>query len=230
MDKATEIITSGHNCLILGQAGSGKTSFAKRLEQLEDVKVVCPTGIAATQYANASTIHKYFLLRDGRDTVSGIVQKILNEVDYVETKNSIRSLKVLVIDEISMVSKYLFETVEEICRLVRNSDDPFGGIQVVLVGDVFQLRPVPNPDSGDSGEFFFSSPLIRDHFPHRVHFNTVFRQSEGLCYYFFNITGAVVDQSVALAAAELRSRVQSPSVLICLLCWDVRPRSRVSAV
>ena len=89
------------------------------------------------------------------DKVSLLSRKIFETVEglcracYRTVKTMILSTDSIVIDEVSMLSRKMLETVEDLCRFIRNKNYPFGGLQFILVGDFYQLRPVPNMLYGD---------------------------------------------------------------------------------
>ena len=140
---ALEILKSGKNVFITGSAGTGKTHLLKEYTRyLKERRVyptiVAPTGIAAS-HLNGQTIHSFFALgiREGID--EGYVEFLMDK-KYLKTRFS--KLKVLIIDEISMVSPELFSSMDQILRGFKGTDAPFGGVQVVISGDFFQLPPV----------------------------------------------------------------------------------------
>ena len=147
---ALEILLEGHSVFLTGQAGAGKTyvlnEFIKRAKKSgKTIAVTATTGLAAS-HLGGSTIHawsgigihdelpKYFW----RDLAKG-------------RRETIQKTDVLIIDEISMLHDYRLDMVEEVTRTVRGNDQPFGGIQVVLCGDFFQLPPVNRQDSREGG-------------------------------------------------------------------------------
>ncbi|MFA7252610.1 MAG: AAA family ATPase [Candidatus Paceibacterota bacterium] len=141
--EALDILKLGHNVFLTGPAGSGKTfvlnEYIKFLrENLVDVGITASTGIAAT-HMNGTTIHSW--------TGMGI-KDVLTKADLAELKTR-RYLKdrfartqVLVIDEVSMLHHYRLDLIDEVCRYMKDSDEPFGGLQIILCGDFFQLPPV----------------------------------------------------------------------------------------
>jgi len=154
-DQALAILESGASVLLTGAAGTGKTfvlnKFIRRAKRAgKSVAVTATTGLAAT-HLNGTTIHAW----------SGIgVHDSLDK--YAAAKlgkgrqDLIRKAEVLVIDEISMLHDFRLDMVDQILRMVRDSVEPFGGVQVILCGDFFQLPPVNRRDSRQ-GSFVITS-------------------------------------------------------------------------
>jgi ATP-dependent DNA helicase PIF1 len=140
---AVKILAAGKNVFLTGAPGSGKTHLLNRFigylrEREVPTAITAPTGIAAT-HIGGMTLHSWSGLgiRDSVD--EKILEKLLTK-SYL--KKRFETTKVLIIDEISMLSPGLFEAVNDILKNVRFSPEPFGGVQVVLTGDFFQLPPV----------------------------------------------------------------------------------------
>jgi len=142
-ETALKILKTGQNVFLTGSAGTGKTFVLnKYISYLKDREVfpavTAPTGVAAS-HLDGQTLHSFFGL--------GIKENI-NDYDLdniLQTKylhNRLSKLKILIIDEISMVSPEIFEALDKILRAFKFSPEPFGGVQVVLSGDFFQLPPV----------------------------------------------------------------------------------------
>lgn len=129
------------SCLISGVAGSGKSTIvrayqAQRAEQdLPEVPVVAPTGIAALN-VGGSTIHRLFGLRPQTDTAALRVR--LEQ----RVSDRLRGLDALIVDEVSMVRADLFSYMDKALRFAKGSDEPFGGVRMIFVGDYWQLPPV----------------------------------------------------------------------------------------
>ncbi|HEY5806180.1 MAG TPA: HRDC domain-containing protein [Candidatus Saccharimonadales bacterium] len=154
-DEALAILESGASVLLTGAAGTGKTyvlnKFIRRARRSgKGVAVTATTGLAAT-HLNGTTIHAW----------SGIgVHDSLDKHAAAKLGKSrqdlIRRADILVIDEISMLHDFRLDMVDEILRMVRESGEPFGGMQVVLCGDFFQLPPV-NRSGSRQGSFVVAS-------------------------------------------------------------------------
>lgn len=147
-DEALDILKLGHNVYLTGAAGSGKTyvlnQYIKYLRQNNIVVgVTASTGIAAT-HMNGMTIHSWAGLGIG-DTID--IEKILTRSTL---KKRMAETRVLIIDEVSMLDGHVLDAVDTITRAFKDGAKPFGGLQVVLSGDLFQLPPVTK-----SGEPFF---------------------------------------------------------------------------
>jgi len=142
-NTALNILKSGKNVFITGSAGTGKTYLLNLYTQyLKERKVyptvVAPTGIAAS-HLGGQTIHSFFALGIRENIDEGYVDFLLDK-KYLQTR--FKKLKLLIIDEISMVSPELFSAMDLVLRGFKGTDAPFGGVQVVISGDFFQLPPV----------------------------------------------------------------------------------------
>ena len=142
--SALNILKSGQNVFITGSAGTGKTYLLNLyIQYLKERQIyptiVAPTGIAAS-HLKGQTIHSFFALgiRD-RVVDNGYIEFLLDK-SYLKSRFS--KLKVLIIDEVSMVSPEIFSSMDKVLRAFKNNPEPFGGVQVVISGDFFQLPPV----------------------------------------------------------------------------------------
>jgi len=156
-ETALKILKSGQNVFLTGSAGTGKTYILNEyILYLKSRKiiptVVAPTGIAAS-HLNGQTIHSFFSLGI-RDSIDEYFISNLLEKKYLQTR--FKKLKVLIIDEISMVSPNVFTAIDMILQAFKKNDEAFGGVQVILSGDFFQLPPISQ--SNDSKRFAWQSP------------------------------------------------------------------------
>ncbi|BAF71873.1 AAA family ATPase [Sulfurovum sp. NBC37-1] len=140
---ALNILKSGKNVFMTGSAGTGKTYLLNEYTQyLKERRVyptiVAPTGIAAS-HLGGQTIHSFFALGIRESIDEGYVEFLLDK-KYLKSRFS--KLDVLIIDEVSMISPELFSSMDLILRGFKGTDVPFGGVQVVISGDFFQLPPV----------------------------------------------------------------------------------------
>jgi hypothetical protein len=153
-DEALAILKAGANVFLTGEPGAGKTHTVNqyvaylRAHGIEPA-ITASTGIAAT-HVGGMTIHSWSGIGVREHATPGELTKI-TKVRGVATR--VKKTKVLIIDEISMLGAATFDLVERVCRKVRGSDEPFGGLQVVVVGDFFQLPPVTR--RGDTPTFAF---------------------------------------------------------------------------
>ncbi|XP_071166174.1 uncharacterized protein [Mytilus edulis] len=143
----------------------------------KSVQKTASTGIASLNI-DGKTIHSWSGIGDGRYSNEVLREKIENNEHYSKYKQNILKTDVLFIDEISMLSKKLFEQLEFICRKIRNSNLMFGGIQVIAVGDFFQLPPVPDNLKLDAGEYCFKSEIFVQLFQHKFVLQRVMRQNQ----------------------------------------------------
>ena len=132
-------------------------------------------------------LHRWAGLFDGRHAREKLVELVNSDESLQEAKQRIKLTDVLIIDEVSMLSSKLFLDIDYLFRKIRSSELTFGGIQTILVGDFYQLPPVPNVYYSDYGEFVFRSDIFKSGFPHRVTLSTVFRQEEPVLIQVFFI-------------------------------------------
>jgi len=151
----------GKNTFLTGGAGTGKTHVLKQyINYLRDngvfPSILAPTGIAAS-LLKGKTIHSFFALGI-RDNFS---DKDIKDIGTnTRLRKRFKELKVLIIDEISMVSPTIFTVMDKVLQVAKKSDKPFGGIQLILSGDFFQLPPISR--SGDNKRFAWQSPSWKE--------------------------------------------------------------------
>ena len=117
-------------------------------------------------------------LYDGRYDDCTLRELALQDDKYERVRQNVRKCEIVIIDEVSMLSKKDFEQMELVCRVIKDNKKVFGGIQVVACGDFYQLPPVGNALYDDSGEFCFQSEIWKALFKHRINFDVVLRQCE----------------------------------------------------
>ena len=180
------IETTNTNLFLTGKAGTGKTTFLRRLrtESSKRIIVVAPTGIAAIN-AEGVTIHSFFQLSFAPFIPDA--QYKTKEQQYRFSKQKIRviqSIDTLVIDEISMVRADLLDAVDSVLRRFRKNQLPFGGVQMVMIGDLGQLAPVAKDDEWQmlsryyATPYFFSSLALQRTRYAIVELKTVYRQKD----------------------------------------------------
>lgn len=154
--------TTGTALFLTGRAGTGKTTFLCdfRERSAKRVAVVAPTGIAALN-ARGVTMHSFFQLPfapfvpDGRSVTKQIKFNFRRE-----RIKAIRAIDVLVIDEISMVRADVLDAVDAVLRLVRRNERPFGGVQMLMIGDLGQLAPVAKDEEWSILRQFYDTPFF----------------------------------------------------------------------
>ncbi|KAL3881826.1 hypothetical protein ACJMK2_028218 [Sinanodonta woodiana] len=179
---AVEKAVEGHNIILLGQSGTGKSFVVKEIQKKlsgagKNVSVTGTTGIAALN-VKGCTVHSWSGIGDGRYDSDELCQKLLTDEHFVSYKQNILKADSLIIDEISMLSLKHFEQIEYVCKTIKHKDLYFGGIQVIASGDFFQLPPVPDPLTTDSGEYCFKSNIFAMVFGHKIVLDEVIRQDE----------------------------------------------------
>ena len=180
-EKAMNLVASTNSNLFLtGEAGTGKTHFlTSASERIKKPHVVlAPTGVAA-QHAGGVTIHSFFFLGIGPYKKDFPVPKY-NELK----KEQLKKIELIFIDEVSMVRADMLDWIDTILQSVNGNELPFGGVQIVLVGDPFQLPPIVSREerlllSDYESPFFFSSKVyLKARFSH-IELKKAYRQTEG---------------------------------------------------
>jgi len=211
--QALDILKSGANVFLTGAPGSGKThtigQFVEWLRsQKKTVGITASTGIAATQLGGV-TVHSWSGI--------GIKDRLTpRDLKYMRDQSHLvkraRAADVLIIDEVSMLSSATLTVVNEACKSLRQSRMPFGGMQVVLVGDFFQLPPVVRREpgtrpadlfgaaGGDASHFAFSSPAWHELELTVCYLTEQHRQADAS---FLDLLSAIREERVDLNHEEL---------------------------
>ena len=169
------------NVLILGPAGTGKSTFVNFLKSASKKRIVCacPTAVSALN-VGGQTIHSLFQIQP-RDFIMPELLKL-----KAKPRNILTATDVLIIDEISMVAPDLLDAIDILARYARRNNEPFGGIQIVAIGDLFQLPPVITRDAmqyysdeyGHANSYFFDSHVYNRANFIKFNFDFVYRQSD----------------------------------------------------
>lgn len=182
---------TGTHLFLTGKAGTGKTTFLKRLKEVSPKRmiVVAPTGVAAIN-AGGVTIHSFFQLPFGPYIPS--VGAAGNQSNNYSNKfsrdkiNIIRSLDLLVIDEVSMVRADLLDAISDVLCRYKDRTKPFGGVQLLLIGDLQQLAPVAKDEDWNllkdhyASTFFFDSKALSESTYFSIELTHVYRQSDSV--------------------------------------------------
>ena len=136
--EALAILNAGANVFLTGAPGAGKTYVLNEFvratrEEGANVAVTASTGIAAT-HINGQTIHSW----SGIGLATSLSERLLTTI-RTRRKRKLQAADILVIDEVSMMHAWLFDMVDQVCRIIRRDQRPFGGLQVVLSGDFFHF-------------------------------------------------------------------------------------------
>ncbi|MEO6683554.1 MAG: AAA family ATPase, partial [Ginsengibacter sp.] len=188
-DLAFRFVTeTSENIFLTGKAGTGKTTFLKFLKDncSKNIIVAAPTGVAAIN-AGGVTLHSLFQLPfHPFIPTARSKEDLLSKLKYTgQRQQLLRKMELLVIDEISMVRCDVMDALDTILRSVRRKHDlPFGGVQLLCIGDLYQLPPVaPRNDWSILQEyypspFFFDSYVIKEQMPLLIELTTIYRQKE----------------------------------------------------
>ena len=218
LDLAWEYVTkTSMNIFLTGKAGTGKTTFLKRVvrECPKPKVVLAPTGVAAIN-AGGMTLHSFFQLPFGL---------FLPEFQHVQAHDKegrykfhkkklrlIRSIELMIIDEVSMLRADVMDELDALLRKLRRSEKPFGGVQVLMIGDVQQLAPVVKEEEWAvmknyyASPYFFDAKVLKTN-PYRlVELTQIFRQRESE---FIDILSAVRENRMTQSLlAKLNQRYQ----------------------
>ena len=180
------IENTGTHLFLSGKAGTGKTTFLRRLKEQTPKRMVilAPTGIAAIN-AGGVTIHSFFQLSFAPFVPETTFNSSQTHYRFSkEKRNIIRSMDLLVIDEISMVRADLLDAIDSALRRYRDREKPFGGVQLLMIGDLQQLAPVVKENEWEmlknyyETPYFFASRALRETVYMTIELKTVYRQSD----------------------------------------------------
>lgn len=212
---------TGASVFLTGKAGTGKTTFLREIAAQCPKRhaIVAPTGIAAIN-AGGVTIHSFFQLPF--DPYLPDVKELVTEYQMPENRKSlsknklniIRTLELLIIDEISMVRADLLDAIDMTLRRYRRSSRPFGGVQLLMIGDVHQLSPVvteterPFMEKVYPTPYFFASKALQQIPYVTIELTTIYRQQDEA---FVDLLNHVRDNNIDAATLQaLNARVNAP--------------------
>jgi hypothetical protein len=204
---------TNQHLFLTGKAGTGKTTFLRYIKEncYKKMAVLAPTGVAAIN-AGGVTIHSFFQLPFGtylpttKTVWGGEFQNVYNKNQLLgklrfnaAKRDLIRELDLLIIDEISMVRADTMDAIDAVLRSVRRKDLPFGGLQVLFIGDMFQLPPVVRDSELQmmseyyESPFFFDSLAVKEAMPIYIELKKIYRQSDKT---FINILNNVRNNEI----------------------------------
>ena len=183
---------TNRNIFLTGKAGTGKTTFLRSLKDRTHKRmvIVAPTGVAAIN-AGGVTIHSFFQLPFGPILTEKVAGHKIDNPNFQQKFNRkkiniIRSLDLLIIDEISMVRADMLDAIDEVLRRYKNRFLPFGGVQLLMIGDLQQLSPVVKDDEWNmlrkyyKSMYFFNSKSLEEAAMITLELKYVYRQNDGI--------------------------------------------------
>ncbi len=203
------------NIFLTGKAGTGKTTFLHSIKKnsFKRLVVVAPTGVAAIN-AKGVTIHSFFQMPFGPILPNGMSSAKNSFHKFSRKKiDIIRSLDLLIIDEISMVRADLLDGIDTVLRRYRNRNKVFGGIQLLMIGDLQQLSPVVKENEWAllkpyyKTPYFFSSNALRDSNPISIELKHIYRQQN---VDFINILNEIRNNNLTAQGSETLQKRYKP--------------------
>ncbi len=207
---------TGQNVFLTGKAGTGKTTFLRSLKEAppKRMAVVAPTGVAAIN-AGGVTIHSFFQIAPGLFTPDSLAGRggRRNYRMSDRKKDILRTLDLLVIDEISMVRCDLLDAIDFTLRSYRDRSKPFGGVQMLFIGDLRQLAPVVKDDEREilktryDTPYFFSAKVMQQASFVTIELKQVYRQAD---QQFISLLSQIRTNTLGEASIELLNRCCRP--------------------
>jgi GTPase SAR1 family protein len=205
------------NIFLTGKAGTGKTTFLHKVKNESSKRsvIVAPTGVAAIN-ARGVTIHSFFQMPFGPIIPDGqMIEQNKSKHKFAKRKiDIIRSLDLLIIDEISMVRADLLDGIDQVLRRYKDRNRVFGGVQVLMIGDLQQLAPVVKQNDWNllksyyDTAFFFSSKSFLQSNPIRIELKHIFRQKNED---FIKILNEIRNNSISEKSLENLNKQCNPS-------------------
>ncbi|XP_022916296.2 ATP-dependent DNA helicase PIF1 [Onthophagus taurus] len=216
--RILDVCLSGVNVFFTGSAGTGKSYLLKKIISSlpPDVTVAtASTGVAAC-HIGGITLHQFAGIGNGEATLERAKELVMKPVS---AKNW-RKCKHLIIDEVSMIDAQFFEKIESVARHVRNNTKPFGGLQLILCGDFFQLPPVKRDIKKNEAIFCFQTPVWKDCVDRTFELTIVHRQSdEGFVKILNSIRiGKVTDEITSVLTSTAKHKIEENGILATRLC------------
>jgi hypothetical protein len=220
---------TNQSLFLTGKAGTGKTTLLRKIVSSthKNTVIVAPTGIAALN-AGGVTIHSFFQLPFGGFVPEfGVAPQFTNAVKF-ETKDSVmrhfkmnkkrqsllRNLELLIVDEVSMLRADLLDAMDWTLRNVRRINSPFGGVQVLFIGDLLQLPPVVKQEEWHvlrnyySGIFFFHARVLMEQAPIYIELSTIYRQQDQA---FIQVLNHLRNNQITESDIEILNKYVNPT-------------------
>lgn len=216
IEKIKQLLNDGKNVFLTGGGGVGKSYILNHLRQELPITVTATTGVAALN-VNGQTIHSWSGIGICNKSVNAVVGIIRNTPKKLKR---IQNAKILAIDEISMLDDTQLEYLNEVFKKVRNSAKVFGGLQVLFIGDFFQLPPVDldkvDPKTEKTKSYCFQSPIWEKLKLKTIYLKEVYRQDDKqLIESLNNIREGIVTES-SIALFMNRDNIQPPEKAVRL--------------
>jgi GTPase SAR1 family protein len=213
---------------LTGKAGTGKTTLLRKIKEstYKNLAIVAPTGIAALN-AGGVTIHSFFQLPFAGFIPEFGTQPAFSQTVKFETKDTlmrhfamnktrkqlIRNIELLIIDEVSMLRADLLDAIDWTLRNIRRVHEPFGGVQILFIGDLLQLPPVVKHEEWQvlrsyyDGIFFFHAKVFQEFQPLYIELSTIYRQQDQA---FIQVLNNLRNNEISAADIEILNKYVQP--------------------
>lgn len=220
---------TGQSLFLTGKAGTGKTTFLKRIKETvrKEIIIAAPTGVAAIN-AGGVTLHSLFQMpfkpfipinRNSNSSNLNCIYKneLIDNIHFNKEKiQLLTALELLIIDEISMVRADMIDAIDVILKYVRNKPDKsFGGVQMLFIGDLFQLSPIAKNEEWEilknsyKSPFFFNSNIIKENPPLIIELNHIYRQNDPV---FINLLNNIRNNEISNSDLLLLDKIYDLSL------------------
>jgi len=222
--QALDCFIKGENIFITGPGGTGKTHLIKEFVRHanmmgKNIQVCALTGCASVLLGSiARTIHSWSGIKLAKGPIEKIIEYVLKNRCIIKEW---RKVRILVVDEVSMMSLKILRLLNELGKIIRKNPQPFGGIQLVFSGDFYQLGPIGDNIDPETAQFCFEHPDWFQIFPKQNHIilNTIFRQKDPIYIEILSEVrkGNISDKNIGILQEYIKREYNTEEHNNCIL-------------